>query len=99
MVRMRSPGCRPARSAGLSGTTSRTHPYSFGIGLFPQASRHPKGGTLDAHGATFALALVSPRLSIDILMIITARRSCVKLFVTDHLTRPPPATRGAFCPC
>src|SRR6266852_8951352 len=35
MVRIRSPGCRPARSAGLSGTTSRTHPYIFGIGLFP----------------------------------------------------------------
>src|SRR2546429_6881231 len=33
IVRIRSPGCRPARSAGLSGTTSRTHPYIFGINL------------------------------------------------------------------
>src|SRR6266550_1748556 len=33
IVRIRSPGCRPAWSAGLSGTTSRTHPYIFGITL------------------------------------------------------------------
>src|SRR6266516_6330998 len=39
MVRIRSPGCIPARSAGPSGTTSRTHPYIFGMNLFLRKNR------------------------------------------------------------
>src|SRR5260370_41329416 len=38
MVRIKSPGCNPALSAGLSGITSRTHPYIFGIGLVPRGT-------------------------------------------------------------
>src|SRR5260370_38854907 len=38
MVRIKSPGCSPALSAGLSGITSRTHPYIFGIGLVPRGT-------------------------------------------------------------
>src|SRR6266516_7895261 len=84
IVRTRSPGCKPALSAGLSSTTSRTHPYIVGIGFHSLLRRWfnslcPILHILDSIRRTCNL----PEKQIYVRVIINVITLCVKLFISS----------------